>query len=168
MNAVGQNVTHSTRSILHKRQQITLALLKPDICANPLLIDKVKEAIRKNNMEIVHEKRVLWTEKEAGQFYQEHQQKFFYHRLCGYMTSGPFQAMILTSPKTNNVIKEWRQLIGPTHPVKARIHKPNTLRALYGLTDTRNSFHGSDSDESAKSEIAFFFPELFTSSSTAS
>ncbi|ORE18378.1 kinase-like protein, partial [Rhizopus microsporus] len=73
--------------------------------------------------------------------------KFFYHRLCGYMTSGPFHAMILSSP---NAIKEWRSLIGPTHPVRARIHQPDTLRALYGLTDTRNSFHGSGKKKNKK------------------
>ncbi|KAG0170563.1 Nucleoside diphosphate kinase 6 [Apophysomyces sp. BC1015] len=73
------------------------------------------------------------------------------------MTSGPFEALILCSP---NAIKEWRALIGPTHPCRARINQPNTLRALYGLTDTRNSFHGSDSDETARREIEFFFPQF--------
>ncbi|CAO3595083.1 unnamed protein product [Absidia cylindrospora] len=73
------------------------------------------------------------------------------------MTSGPFQAYILSS---SDAIKKWRSLIGPTHPVRARIHQPDTLRALYGLTDTRNSFHGSDSDHNARQEIQFFFPDF--------
>ncbi|KAI8978456.1 nucleoside diphosphate kinase [Pilobolus umbonatus] len=137
-----------------KKSQVTLALFKPDICANASLPPKIKEAIRSKNMKIIKERDILWTEKEAGHFYAEHQGKFFYHRLCGYMTSGPFKALILESP---NAITDWRALIGPTHPVRARIHQPNTLRALYGLTDTRNSFHGSDSEESAQQEIDFFF-----------
>lgn len=132
--------------------------MKPDICANAALLPKIKEAMTQQGLDIVQERPVLWTEEQAGKFYAEHKGKFFYHRLCGYMTSGPFQAFVLTSP---NAIKDWRSLIGPTHPVRARIHQPNTLRALYGLTDTRNSFHGSDSDESAQKEIEFFFPDFF-------
>ncbi|KAI8078289.1 kinase-like domain-containing protein, partial [Gilbertella persicaria] len=80
--------------------------------------------------------------------------KFFYHRLCGYMTSGPFTAMILASP---NAIQDWRALIGPTHPVRARVNQPNTLRAHYGLTDTRNSFHGSGIYSQVKSMYVCVF-----------
>ncbi|KAI8388173.1 nucleoside diphosphate kinase [Radiomyces spectabilis] len=137
------------------RKQLTLALLKPDICANASLPPKVYEAIANRSLTIVKQRDVLWTEAQAGAFYAEHQGKFFYQRLCGYMTSGPFQALILSGP---DAIKEWRSLIGPTHPVRARIHQPTTLRSLYGLTDTRNSFHGSDSVETARREIEFFFP----------
>ncbi|KAL0073899.1 nucleoside diphosphate kinase [Phycomyces blakesleeanus] len=144
-------ITHAVK------RQLTLALLKPDICASQKLQVRVHEAIEAQNIKIVSQRPVLWTKEEAGAFYAEHKGKFFYDRLCGYMTSGPFQALVLSSP---DAIKEWRALIGPTHPCRARIHQPTTLRALYGLSDTRNSFHGSDSDETAKNEIAFFFPEL--------
>ncbi|KAG2208382.1 hypothetical protein INT46_001051 [Mucor plumbeus] len=146
------------KQLLKTKPQITLALLKPDICANAALPPKIRQAIKAKNLEIVTERDVLWTEKQAGEFYAEHQGKFFYHRLCGYMTSGPFKAMILASP---NAIKDWRALIGPTHPVRARVNQPDTLRALYGLTDTRNSFHGSDSNDSARQEIKVFFPHAF-------
>ncbi|KAI9472105.1 MAG: non-metastatic cells 6, protein expressed in [Benjaminiella poitrasii] len=133
-------MTTSLKHLLKTKPQITLALLKPDICANPGLIPKIRQAIVANHLEIVQERPVLWSLAEAQAFYKEHEQKFFYERLCGYMTSGPFRAMILASP---SAIHDWRALIGPTHPVRARIHKAETLRALYGLTDTRNSFHGS-------------------------
>ncbi|KAI8082806.1 nucleoside diphosphate kinase [Halteromyces radiatus] len=148
---------YSTTTTKHQTTQLTLALLKPDICADKLLIPKIQQAMKDHQLDIVQHRDVLWTEKEAGKFYAEHKGKFFYHRLCGYMTSGPFQAYILSSP---NAIKEWRSLIGPTHPVRARIYQPDTLRALYGLTDTRNSFHGSDSDDNARTEIQFFFPDF--------
>lgn len=101
--------------MLQVTKQLTLALLKPDICANAALPPKIKEAIVNQGLEIIKENNVLWTEEQAGKFYAEHKSKFFYHRLCGYMTSGPFQALILTAP---NAIKEWRSLIGPTHPVR--------------------------------------------------
>lgn len=105
----------SLKQILKTKPQITLALLKPDICANAALPPKIRQAIKDKDLEIVTEKDMLWTEQQAGQFYAEHQGKFFYHRLCGYMTSGPFKALILASP---NAIKDWRALIGPTHPVR--------------------------------------------------
>jgi nucleoside-diphosphate kinase len=108
-------MSNSLKQLLKSKPQITLALLKPDICANASLPPKIRQAILDRDLEIVHERQVLWTEKEAGQFYAEHEGKFFYHRLCGYMTSGPFQALILASP---NAIKDWRALIGPTHPVR--------------------------------------------------
>ncbi|ORX47240.1 nucleoside diphosphate kinase [Hesseltinella vesiculosa] len=139
------------------QRQWTLALLKPDICANAAIIPKIQQAMQHHHLDIVHYQDVLWSLDDAERFYAEHKGKFFYQRLCGYMTSGPFQAYVLSSP---NAIKDWRQLIGPTHPVRARIMQPTTLRALYGLTDTRNSFHGSDSIANAQQEIQFFFPNL--------
>ena len=54
-------------------------------------------------------------------------------------TSGPFVALALCGP---DAIKQWRSLIGPTHVYKAQWQKPETLRAKYGLSDTRNGFHG--------------------------
>lgn len=66
--------------------QLTLALLKPDICANKLLIPKIQQAIADHHLDIIQQREVLWTEKDAGDFYAEHKGKFFYHRLCGYMT----------------------------------------------------------------------------------
>ncbi|KAI7863009.1 nucleoside diphosphate kinase [Spinellus fusiger] len=139
------------------KRQLTLALLKPDICASESLPVYVRQAIEAKHMSIVQQRQVLWTREDAGAFYAEHKGRFFYDRLCGYMTSGPFQALVLSAP---NAIQEWRALIGPTHPCRARIHAPTTLRALYGLTDTRNSFHGSDSEATARKEIEFFFPGL--------
>ncbi|KAI8062130.1 nucleoside diphosphate kinase [Gongronella butleri] len=140
-----------------KTLQYTLALLKPDICANAALVPAIQQAMKENNLQIVQKRDVLWSEADAAAFYAEHKGKFFYQRLCGYMTSGPFQAYILASP---NAIQDWRRLIGPTHPVRARVMQPSTLRALYGLTDTRNSFHGSDSIDTARQELQFFFPKF--------
>ncbi|KAK9764979.1 hypothetical protein K7432_007051 [Basidiobolus ranarum] len=138
-------------------RQLTLGLLKPDLCANPIAVSQIQKRIREANFEVVETKDLVWTKSEAEKFYSEHEGKFFFERLVGYMTSGPFQALILSK---DNAIKDWRSLIGPTHPVRASINAPDTLRSIYGLTDTRNSFHGSDSDETAKREIEIFFPEF--------
>ncbi|KAB7506682.1 Nucleoside diphosphate kinase 6 [Armadillidium nasatum] len=59
-----------------------------------------------------------------------------------------------------NAILKWRQLMGPTKVFRAHIESPNSIRGNIGLTDTRNSTHGSDSVENATQEIKFFFPEF--------
>ncbi|KAL7750633.1 hypothetical protein RI367_003975 [Sorochytrium milnesiophthora] len=144
--------------------RFTLALLKPDLYANPVVVDRVLVAISANSLEVVARRDgIVFDEASAGAFYKEHQGKFYFNRLVSYMTSGPFAALALrsTEPDTD-AITQWRALIGPTHPVRAKIRQPQSLRALYGLTDTRNSFHGSDSPESATRELKFFFPDLNT------
>ncbi|KAF9438779.1 Nucleoside diphosphate kinase 6 [Entomortierella beljakovae] len=137
--------------------QITLALLKPDLTANSVKFSKVLGHIEKNDFQILGHRHLLWSKSDAEAFYGEHRGKFFFERLCGYMTSGPFHALILQKP---NAIQDWRTLIGPTHPPRARIIAPESLRSLYGMTDTRNSFHGSDAVETAKKEIGLFFPDF--------
>ncbi|XP_042326793.1 nucleoside diphosphate kinase 6-like [Sceloporus undulatus] len=57
-------------------------------------------------------------------------------------------------------ISLWRSLMGPTKVFRAQHTDPESIRGAFGLTDTRNTVHGSDSTESASREIAFFFPEF--------
>ncbi|XP_067173757.1 nucleoside diphosphate kinase 6 isoform X1 [Apteryx mantelli] len=71
--------------------------------------------------------------------------------------SGPMWAYILAH---ENAILLWRSLMGPTKVFRARNSMPDSIRGAYGLTDTRNTTHGSDSPASASREIAFFFPEF--------
>lgn len=72
------------------------------------------------------------------------------------MSSGPLSALVLAK---DNAIKEWRSLMGPTKVLKTIHENPDSLRGLYGLSDSRNGLHGSDSEESAKRDIEFFYPE---------
>lgn len=73
------------------------------------------------------------------------------------MNSGPVEVLILAG---DNAISKWRTLMGPTKVYKAIFTNPDTIRAKFGLSDTRNACHGSDSMESAKREINIFFPEF--------
>lgn len=66
--------------------------------------------------------------------------KFFYNRLVDFMCVSPIHCMILAHP---NAIRYWREIMGPTKPPKAQFIAPDTVRGMYGLTDTRNSSHGS-------------------------
>lgn len=145
----------------HRVLQLTLAVLKPDAVAHPLISEAVHEKILSNRFLIIRSKILSWTRNDSQNFYREHSGRFFYQRLVEFMSSGPMRAYILAH---EDAIKLWRDLMGPTKVFRARITMPESIRGLYGLTDTRNTTHGSDSVESAKREMAFFFPEFSVSS----
>ncbi|PVU96090.1 hypothetical protein BB561_001408 [Smittium simulii] len=149
-----------SKLVLPTNTEYTLALLKPDLCADPHAVQQVISDIQKlsstqNNIYL--RKELVWNIEQAQQFYYQHKDRFFYTRLTTYMTSGSFEALILTG---ENIISQWRGLIGTTQPVRAKVSVQDSLRAKYGITDTRNSFHGSDSKESALKEISFVFGNL--------
>ena len=62
--------------------------------------------------------------------------------------------------KILTVFQDWRALMGPTKVFKTKYSDPETIRGQFGLTDTRNSTHGSDSEVTARKEMAFFFPDF--------
>lgn len=137
--------------------QLTLAILKPDVTAHPHVVHLIKEAILKQGFYIVKSKRLHLTKARACDFYKEHEGRFFHNRLVTFMSSGPISTHILAK---ENAIEDWRKLMGPTKVFKTIHEDPGSLRGQYGLTDTRNSTHGSDSDASARREMGFFFPEF--------
>ncbi|XP_074832985.1 nucleoside diphosphate kinase 6 [Carettochelys insculpta] len=137
--------------------QLTLAVLKPDAVAHPLVLEAVHETILNNKFLIVRNKELVWRREDSQRFYQEHSGRFFYQRLVEFMSSGPMRAYILAH---EDAVTLWRSLMGPTRVYQARNTAPDSIRGAYGLTDTRNTTHGSDSTASASREIAFFFPEF--------
>ena len=103
-----------------------------------------------NNFLVVRSSQMTLSKKRAGDFYEEHRGKFFYNRLVTYMSSGPAQALILAK---EGAIEGWRELMGPTKVFKTRFDKPESIRGQFGLSDTRNCSHGSDSKQSAEKEM---------------
>ena len=91
------------------------------------------------------------SQTEAERFYAIHKDKPFFNDLIEYMISGPCIPMVLNK---ENAVKTFREVIGTTDPSKAA---ENTLRRLYAQNTQRNTVHGSDSEENAQKEIAFFF-----------
>ena len=128
----------------------TLSIIKPDATERNLE-NKIKSFFNEKNLKILKSKKVLITKEEAADFYKAHQTKPFYEDLCNYLSSGPIVVMILEG---EGAISKNRQIIGTTDPLKA---EEGTLRKMYGLSIDKNSVHGSDSLESAKTEIGFFF-----------
>ncbi|XP_048190505.1 nucleoside diphosphate kinase 6 isoform X3 [Perognathus longimembris pacificus] len=117
----------------------------------------VHEQILSNKFLIVRMKELLWKKEDCQRFYQEHEGRFFYQRLVEFMASGPIRAYILAH---KDAIQLWRTLMGPTRVFRAHHIAPDSIRGSFGLTDTRNTTHGSDSEASASREIAAFFPEF--------
>ena len=130
----------------------TLSIIKPDAVERNLE-DKIKKIFIKNNLKISKTKKVKITKEEASEFYKIHQTKLFYNDLCNYLSSGPIVVMILEG---ENAVLKNRQLMGATDPKKA---EEGTLRKMYGISIDKNSVHGSDSIDSSKIEIDFFFKE---------
>uniref|UniRef100_A0A0B7AZZ9 Nucleoside diphosphate kinase n=2 Tax=Arion vulgaris TaxID=1028688 RepID=A0A0B7AZZ9_9EUPU len=102
-------------------------------------------------------KNVRLSLDDAELFYAEHRGKFFQNRLVSFMSSGPIWSHILCG---DNAIAKWRKLMGPTKVLRSVFDDPQSIRGSYGLTDTRNCTHGSDSEQTALREIGFFFPEF--------
>lgn len=142
---------------LSKVLQLTLAVIKPDAVAHPLMLEALHQRILDNNFLIVRSRDLVWRRQDSERFYAEHSGRFFYQRLVEFMSSGPMRAYILAK---DDAIRQWRELMGPTKVFRARFTSPASIRAQFGLTDTRNTTHGSDSVESAQREINFFFPEF--------
>ncbi|XP_028253943.1 nucleoside diphosphate kinase 6 [Parambassis ranga] len=146
-----------TAGRLSKVLQLTLAVIKPDAVAHPLMLEALHQRILDNNFVIIRCKDLVWRRRDSERFYAEHSERFFYQRLVEFMSSGPMRAYILAR---ENGISHWRELMGPTKVFRARFTSPACIRAQFGLTDTRNTTHGSDSLESARREISFFFPDF--------
>ena len=130
----------------------TLSIIKPDAVERNLQ-EEIKNEFKQNSFSIVNEKKIHILKEEAEQFYKVHETKPFYHDLCAYLSSGPIVVMIL---EKENAVLDNRNLMGATNPKEA---KEGTLRKKYGISIDKNSVHGSDSIENAKTEIDFFFKD---------
>ncbi len=130
----------------------TLAIIKPDAAgrgrAGPIIaqLESAGFAVRAMRMATL-------TRAQAEAFYAVHRERPFYDSLLAFMTSGPCIPMALQAP---DAVRRLREVIGATDPAEA---DPGTVRALHGESKERNAIHGSDSDENARREIGFFFPE---------
>jgi len=130
----------------------TLSIIKPDAVERNLQ-DEIKNEFNKNGFVISKEKKINISKQEAEQFYKVHETKPFYNDLCKYLSSGP---IIVMSLQKKNAVLDNRKLMGATNPKEA---EKGTLREKYGISIEKNSVHGSDSIESAKIEIDFFFKD---------
>ena len=130
----------------------TFAIIKPDAVKNEFT-GKIYDRIQKAGFNILAAKLLQMTTEQAGGFYNVHKDKPFFNELIDFMTSGP--CMVLALEKENAVLA-WRETIGATNPEDAL---ENTIRKDFATSVQENAVHGSDSDENAEKEIAFFFAD---------
>ena len=130
----------------------TLSIIKPDAVERNL-DNEIKEMFTNKGFKIIKDKKIQIAKAEAEQFYKVHEAKPFYNDLCAYLSSGPIIVMVL---EKENAVLGNRELMGATKPEDAA---QGTIRKKYGISIDKNSVHGSDSVENAKTEIDFFFKD---------
>ena len=130
----------------------TLAIIKPDAVSTGKL-GPIIAHIEKAGFRIRDARLVRMSREQAEAFYEVHRGRPFYDELVKFMSSGPCFPMAL---EKNDAVAAFRATIGATDPAEAG---PGTIRKLFAESKGRNAVHGSDSDENAAREIAFFFGE---------
>lgn len=128
----------------------TLTMIKPD-AVRAGNIGNILAMMNNAGFRIVAMKYTKLSTEKAGEFYAVHRERPFYGELVSFMSSGPIVAAIL---EKDNAVESFRTLIGATDPAKAA---EGTIRKAYGANLGENAVHGSDSDENAQIEGAFFF-----------
>src|SRR5512141_1156535 len=131
----------------------TLSIIKPDAVARNV-IGEIYARFEKAGLKIAAA-RMLWLSRaDAEGFYAVHRERPFFRDLVDFMVSGPVMIQVLEG---ESAIAKNRELMGATDPKKAA---PGTIRADFAQSIDANAVHGSDALETAKVEVAFFFPQL--------
>ena len=128
----------------------TLSIIKPDAVAKGH-VDEICKRLEDAGLSITEKKSIHLDDALAEGFYIEHKGKPFFEDLIKFMTSGPIQVQVLEG---DNAILNYREVMGSTNPKEAT---PGTIRADFAESIDANAVHGSDSPESAKREIDYFF-----------
>ena len=131
----------------------TFSIIKPDAVKARQAGD-ILGRIEKDGFEIVALRLRHLTREEAEGFYHVHEQRPFFGSLTGFMSSGPCITMVL---ERENAITRLRELMGATDPAKAAA---GTIRKDFASSIEANCIHGSDAAETARFEIAYFFPGI--------
>ena len=130
----------------------TLAIIKPDATAAGKA-GRILAQLEAGGFVLRAARMLTLTEAQARAFYAVHRERPFYDALVAFMTSGPCVPLVLEAP---GAVARLREAIGATDPAQAA---EGTVRRLHAESKERNAIHGSDSDQNARAEIAFFFAE---------
>ena len=130
----------------------TLSIIKPD-AVKKNVIGEILSRFEKAGLRIVAARMMHLSRKDAEGFYAVHRERPFFKDLVEFMISGPVMVQVLEG---ENAIARNRELMGATDPKKAA---KGTIRADFAESIDANAVHGSDAPETARKEIAYFFPE---------
>jgi nucleoside-diphosphate kinase len=131
----------------------TLSIIKPDAVAKNV-IGQILSRFEAGGLKIVAARMMQLSRAEAEAFYGVHRERPFFKDLVDFMVSGPIMVQVLEG---ENAIAKNRELMGATDPKKAA---PGTIRADFAASIDANAVHGSDAPETARNEVAFFFPAM--------
>ena len=132
---------------------LTFAIIKPD-AVRAAKTGAIIQRMLDGGFRIRALKMIHMTLKEAEGFYAVHRERPFFPGLTEFMSSAPCVVLVL---EKDSAVKGWRDLMGATDPAKA---DEGTIRKEFGSSVGENATHGSDSDENAAIEIAYFFSQL--------
>ncbi|MCE7797420.1 nucleoside-diphosphate kinase [Sphingobium sufflavum] len=128
----------------------TFSIIKPDATRRNLT-GAVTKVLEEAGLRVVASKRLHLTKEQAEGFYAVHSERPFFGELVSFMTSGPVVVQVLEG---ENAMQRNRDIMGATNPENAA---EGTIRKLFAESIEANTVHGSDSDENAAIEIAYFF-----------
>ena len=128
----------------------TFTIIKPDSVRKGNF-GKIISRIESEGFRILGLKKVNLSQQQAEAFYGIHRERPFFGDLVRYMTSGP---VFVAALERDGAVAHLRTIMGATDPLKA---DAGTIRKDFGESIEQNAIHGSDSDENAAGEIAFFF-----------
>jgi len=131
----------------------TLSIIKPDAVGKNV-IGKIYSRFESNGLKVIAAKMKWLSKQEAEGFYAVHKERPFFKDLVTFMISGPVMIQALEG---ENAIAKNRELMGATDPKKA---EAGTIRADFAQSIDANAVHGSDGPDTARVEIAYFFPEM--------
>lgn len=131
----------------------TFSIIKPDAVAKNV-IGEIYTRFEKAGLKIIASRMMFLSQAEAEGFYAVHKERPFFKDLVKFMISGPVMVQVLEG---ENAIAKNRELMGATDPKKA---DKGTIRADFADSIDANAVHGSDGPETARTEIAYFFPAL--------
>ncbi|HVJ13590.1 MAG TPA: nucleoside-diphosphate kinase [Burkholderiales bacterium] len=133
------------------KSEQTLSIIKPD-AVKKNVIGEIISRFEGAGLRVVAARMTHLSRKEAEGFYAVHRERPFFKDLVEFMISGPVLIQVLEG---ENAIAKNRELMGATDPKKAA---KGTIRADFADSIDANAVHGSDSPETARKEIAYFFP----------
>src|SRR3954453_2495482 len=128
----------------------TFSIIKPDATRRNLT-GAITKMLEEAGLRVIASKRIHMTRDQAEGFYAVHSERPFYNDLCTFMSSGP---VVVQGLEGEDAVKRNRDVMGATNPADAA---EGTIRKAFAESIEANSVHGSDSDDNAKVEIAFFF-----------
>ncbi|KLI63307.1 nucleoside-diphosphate kinase [Aurantiacibacter marinus] len=130
----------------------TFSIIKPDATRRNLT-GAVTNMLEKAGLRVVASKRIHMTKEQAEGFYAVHKERPFFGELVDFMISGPVVVQVLEG---EDAVARNRKIMGATNPADA---DQGTIRKELAESIEANTVHGSDSDENAAIEIAYFFDE---------